>query len=222
MDILAVVWYDPVVRHVRESGEKQMEEQSNERVLANRVFENRRFIDETFVEYEVSDCLFQDCVWESCTLTKCVLTGCRFVGCTIVSPQFEHSRVRQLEFDGCNLVGVRWHEAVTPGRAARPLRQVRGSLLKYNLFLDLPLVRFRFDGNAFPHTTFDGCDLRESGFVGCDLRQTQFFRSDLRRADFRSAEGYEIDLFTNKLAQARFSFPEAIRLLGSLDIRLDE
>jgi hypothetical protein len=40
-------------------------------------------------------------------------------------------------------------------------------------------------------------------------------------ADFREAFNYDIDFKFNKLAKAKFSIPEALSLLNSLDIILE-
>ena len=45
--------------------------------------------------------------------------------------------------------------------------------------------------------------------------------ADLREADFRDASGYLISPRENRLEKARFSLPEATRLLDGLGIVLD-
>jgi hypothetical protein len=51
-----------------------------------------------------------------------------------------------------------------------------------------------------------------SRFVGCDLSE----------ANFVSAQNYQINAAENTLHQARFALPEAVALLYSLDIILEE
>lgn len=68
---------------------------------------------------------------------------------------------------------------------------------------------------------FEECDLQESNFRNCRLEATQFFRCDVRKADFREAKGYVIDIPSNKLRQAKFSFPEVVSLLDSLEIKIE-
>lgn len=43
----------------------------------------------------------------------------------------------------------------------------------------------------------------------------------MQKADFREARENQIDIETNKLSSARFSFPEVISLLKSIGIRID-
>ena len=68
---------------------------------------------------------------------------------------------------------------------------------------------------------FDGCQLAEAKFKNCRLSGTQFTGCNLQKADFRGAAGYSIDLATNRLKAARFSFPEVVRLLDGLGIQID-
>ena len=42
-----------------------------------------------------------------------------------------------------------------------------------------------------------------------------------RLGNFRGAQGYAVDLETNRLSKARFSFPEVVGLLSSLDIKIE-
>lgn len=68
---------------------------------------------------------------------------------------------------------------------------------------------------------FDGCDLQESNFQNCRLEKTQFTRCDIRKSDFRNSSGYVIDIASNKLKQAKFSYPEVVWLLNSLEIQIE-
>ena len=85
----------------------------------------------------------------------------------------------------------------------------------------MSLRRFDFSSCALLRSTFGECDLFESRFFGCRLEGTEFFKCDLRRADFREATGYEVDVLTSRMKGARFSFPEAVNLLHSLEVTVE-
>lgn len=68
---------------------------------------------------------------------------------------------------------------------------------------------------------FTDCTFENCSFEDCRLEATQFFKCDIRKADFREAKGYVIDIPSNKLKQAKFSFPEVTSLLTSLEIKID-
>ena len=94
-------------------------------------------------------------------------------------------------------------------------------MLKYAAFAQMKLSRFDFSGCELLECLFDGCQLAEAKFKNCRLSGTQFTGCNLQKADFRGAAGYSIDLATNRLKAARFSFPEVVRLLDGLGIQID-
>lgn len=83
------------------------------------------------------------------------------------------------------------------------------------------LKKFDFSGNIIQESLFEECDLKESNFKNCRLEETQIHNSDIRKADFRDSRGYIIDIPSNKLKQAKFSYPDVVSLLDSLEIEID-
>lgn len=63
--------------------------------------------------------------------------------------------------------------------------------------------------------------LLDSDFKNYRLEGTQFFKCNLQKADFRDAKGYVIDIHNNQMKAARFSFPDVIRLLETLNIKIE-
>ena len=75
--------------------------------------------------------------------------------------------------------------------------------------------------NKFPIAEiFDSID-GEGKRTGLMAVFVRFAGCDLRKADFRGARGYQVQLRSNLLKAARFSLPEALRLLEELEIRID-
>jgi uncharacterized protein YjbI with pentapeptide repeats len=93
--------------------------------------------------------------------------------------------------------------------------------MKYNSFIEMPFRKFDFSGNIIQESIFEECDLQESNFKDCRLEATQFFKCNIRKADFRDAKGYAIDVSSSKIKQAKFSYPEVMSLLASLEIKID-
>lgn len=154
-------------------------------------------------------------------LDRCTFSGCRFTRCNIVSLSATCTQVRYAEFDSCNLIGIHWNELLPAGRIKNPISKLSNSFLKYNSFIHMSLARFQFAGNHLEHSMFEECNLKDSSFEKSLLNTTQFTNRDLRGADFREATGYQIDINTNKLKGAKFSFPEVINLLSGLEINID-
>jgi fluoroquinolone resistance protein len=192
----------------------------DEKYYENQRFENIKMSEETLEGYEFYDCEFINCTLEECTLEKCHFMGCKFHGCTIISLQAEYTQMKNGEFIGCNLVGIHWTEVLPVGKIADPIHKLTDCLLKYNTFINMNFMKFNFSGNIIQDSAFDECNLNESDFKGCKLNTTQFSKCDMRKADFREAAGYLIDISSNKMRGAKFSFPEVLSLLNELGIEV--
>lgn len=167
------------------------------------------------------DCDFINCSFEELKMTSCFFTNCRFDHCNIIRLSTHYCEVKNATFDGCNLIGIHWNEMLPAGKYAYPIRSIRQCYLKYHTFLDMNFVKFDFTSNVIQESLFEKCNLAESNFKECRLEGTQFSRCDLRKGDFRDALGYSIDVKTNQLKGSKFSFPEVINLLNSLDLVID-
>lgn len=97
-----------------------------------------------------------------------------------------------------------------------------GCLLDHSLFINLDLSETRFVKCKGRHLDFEGADLTRADFSHADLDGTRFLRCDLTDANFVGAENYHINAAQNTLHKTHFSLPEAIALLHSLDILLEE
>ncbi len=68
---------------------------------------------------------------------------------------------------------------------------------------------------------FTETDLNHGDFKNTDFAGSRFFKTNLAYADFKGALNYYIDSQNNTFKQTRFSLPEAICLLKSMDIILE-
>ena len=87
-------------------------------------------------------------------------------------------------------------------------------------FSRMSLEGQNFGGCELHNCDFIGADLRKADFSGADLHNSVFHHTDLRNCDFRDARNYLINPTENKLAKARFSWPEALALLEVLEIEV--
>ena len=67
---------------------------------------------------------------------------------------------------------------------------------------------------------FREADLLQGNFDGTDLSESLFFNTNLSKVDFAGSRNYAISPEKNTLKGAKFSLPEAMSLLFSLDIVL--
>ncbi|BCJ95695.1 hypothetical protein acsn021_32640 [Anaerocolumna cellulosilytica] len=191
-----------------------------EKFYENENFDNLKMEYERIESYEFYNCTFKNCSFEECILAYCSLIECKFINCKIVSLKVEFSQIKYTEFEKCNLIGVNWYDLSPTGGIADPITKFKDCILKYNSFMHINFRKFNFSLNSIQDSGFDECNLMESSFNNCCLEATQFSKCDMRKADFREATGYQISITTNKLADAKFSFPEAIKLLSELGIKL--
>lgn len=193
--------------------------------------EERYYEDETFGQlkldgqvlagYEFVDCTFENCAIDNCTLHRCKFSGCVFQSCSAANIKTESSQMKFAEFVNCNFVGINWSTLRPDGRFAAPISKIQNCRLKYNTFTGIAFRKFNFSGSSIVESMFGECELAESSFAACKLERTEFFRCDLRKADFRGATGYQIDIMSNQMKGAKFSYVEAINLLNSLDIKIE-
>lgn len=188
-------------------------------------FEEEIIIDKKFQEHTVEqckfiDCEFRNCSFEECKIIGCVFVNCRFSDCTIISLESKHSEVKNAVFKKCNLLGVHWFDLLPSGKYAHSIDKLENCFIKYNTFEEMSFVKFKFSGNTIQESTFEECNLSESDFKNCRLEGTRIFKCDIRKADFTEAKGYIIDIASNKMKQAKFSFPDVVALLESLEIKI--
>jgi fluoroquinolone resistance protein len=77
-----------------------------------------------------------------------------------------------------------------------------------------------FNGSKLKDSHFTNTMLKNVDFSGVDLAGTTFHNCDLCGADFSSSAQYNIDPSTNKIKKAKFSLPEAARLLLAFDVTI--
>lgn len=167
---------------------------------------------------------FEDCVFEGLTLESTRLVHCSFVDCVFRDCDFgvlvaDDCVWRDVGFERCRMQGVDWR-APGVGGLGNQLR-FDGCFLRYGVFMAAQLPRVEFAACDLRETEFSDADLTGASFAQCDLSGARFQNARLTGADFRGAQGYDLDVTTKLLKGARFSMPEAVRLLNGLDITVE-
>jgi fluoroquinolone resistance protein len=170
---------------------------------------------------------FHECVFFRSSFVETVFQRCRFVECAfrecdLSLIQVPGSRFTTTRFEDCKVVGVNWAEAEWPeARLANPIGFFR-SAISHSTFIGLSLRGIQIVDCVAMDVDFREADLGQADFGGTDLSQSLFGNTDLAEADLSRARNYRIDPAHNSLWQARFSLPEAMSLLHSMDIVLVE
>lgn len=170
---------------------------------------------------EFADCIFENCAFEQCSVQQCRWTDCQFINCEISNIKAEQTNMVDSIFTNCRLMGINWNEWILGKSYLVPVRKFENCQLKYHQFVEMSFRKFDFSHTGITGSMFADCNLSGASFLGCTLDNTEFFRCDLTEADFRDAVGYIIDIETNRLKEARFSFPEVVNLLNGLGIVID-
>lgn len=192
---------------------------------------NLNYENESFTGYElenetVADCAFSDCTFTDCTVseslfTRCTFDSCAFENCRLSDIKSSSTAVNFCTFSSCRLSGVNWRLFLAELPLANPIERLTKCHLRYNTFYKMNFNCFDFSGSSITASSFTECSLVSAVFKGCDLTGTDLFRCDITKADFRSASGYRIGIADCKMKNARFSYPDVMSLLDSLDIIIE-
>jgi uncharacterized protein YjbI with pentapeptide repeats len=166
------------------------------------------------------DCVFERCVLKEAVFEHCVLRECRFTECDLSLLRVPGTVISGCELEDCKAMGINWTEARWPtARLSVPLRFER-CVLSHSTFLGLDLSEIPFMECIIRDADFREACLSGCVFQGTDLAGSVFHEADLSGADLSGARDYSIDARRTVLKGARFSLPEALSLLGGLEIEL--
>lgn len=123
--------------------------------------------------------------------------------------------MQQVVFEDCKIVGL---DFFTCDKLLH--LSFKKSFLQTCNFGDAKLKGTSFFGSKIKEVYFTNTDLTDANFTDTDLEGTLFHQCNLTKSDFTNAKNYMIDVRTNTVKKAKFSFPEAINLLKSFDITI--
>lgn len=182
----------------------------------NREYDNFSLEDSTFIE-----CNFTHCSFYSCTLINCSFINCTFTNCTIADLKHKYTDGMNNTFISCRIIGIDWKDLEKKGSIALPFTILDHCSLTYNNFYKLKMNKYDFKESSLEGSYFTECQLKESNFRGCNLKGCSFTNTNLQGADFRFADNYAFEINTNYIKAAKFSFPEVVGLLSSLEIIIE-
>ncbi len=171
---------------------------------------------------EFHDCVFIHCSFRESTFKRCKFTNCRFEECNLSLAMFDETVISRAHFQNSQMVGVNWARADWSGRSLIKPFDFHQCVLNYSIFMGLELKEVELVGCLAKEVDFSDANLASSDCSDTDFSGSRFSNTDLTEADFSQATNYQIDATQNTLKKTRFSLPEAISLLRSLDIELVE
>ena len=125
-------------------------------------------------------------------------------------------------FEDSRVIGVNRAEAEWPAAGlGNPIAFFKSSVSQ-STFIGLSLRRIQIKDCVAVDVDFREAHLSEADLGGTCLSNSLFGKTNLSQADLSRARNNHIDPGQNVLKQAKFSLPEAMSLLYSLDIELAE
>ena len=200
--------------------------------LPNAIRSEAHYADLIFEKVELARtrltaCHFSHCSFRRCSFTESVLDNCRFSdctfdGCDLSLAELNGSTFSHVQLNGTKAVGIDWTRASWPAKGIGKPIGFFESAISHSTFICLSLKGIQIRDCIAADVDFREADLTQSDFSGTDLSDSLFLHTDLVEADFSRARNYRIDPGQNKIARAKFSLPEVISLLYSMDIEMIE
>jgi fluoroquinolone resistance protein len=169
-----------------------------------------------------TDCKFVKCDFEAAIFSNCRFSSCTFRECNLSLIQIPGSSFPATRFEKTKLIGIDW----TPGNWSQAeFNQLDGffdSVISHSTFIGLKLKGIHIKDCIAHEVDFREADLSNVTFRGTDLAKSLFGNTNLTEADLSRARNYQIDPGNNIMKKAKFSLPEAMALLYSMDIEIIE
>jgi fluoroquinolone resistance protein len=192
------------------------------------IYDDQTFKDGDYPKVEFCSKEFNDCPFIRCTFTEasfqgCIFRNCKFKDCDLSLIRIQDSLFAGTTFEDCKVVGVNWAEARwTQAGLLDPSVHFTGCSINYSTFIGVNLKKAVLTKCMARDVDFSEANLTGANCTCTDFAESRFSQTNLTEADFTHATNYAINVHQNKIKGAKFSLPEAMALLYSLDIILVE
>jgi len=169
---------------------------------------------------EFDNCTFNGCNFSDAIFLNCKFYECKFINCNLSMITVIGSSFFDVAFEETKAIGINWAQAAWPRiKLNSPLRFYK-CILNNSSFFGLGIKEIAMVDCKAKEADFREADCTEANFTYTDFGNSLFGKTNLTKADFSEAVNYNIDIFNNIITKAKFSLPEAMNLLSSLDIEL--
>ncbi len=169
---------------------------------------------------EFYDCTFENCSFVEAAFRDCRFLGCKFKKCDLSLVSVHGSIFRDAHFENSQAIGINWTDASWPKRGFFNRLKFFECALNYSTFIGLTLKEIHIVECTARDVDFAEADLTQANCTDTDFSESRFWKTNLTEADFTGARNYAIHVGLNTLKKTKFSLPEAMSLLYSLDIIL--
>ncbi|WP_299277664.1 pentapeptide repeat-containing protein [uncultured Psychroserpens sp.] len=126
--------------------------------------------------------------------------------------------LKDVLFNNCKMVGFPFHDC----NALFMSFKFKTSQLNFASFHNLKLKNTTFDQCKLEQTDFTEADLSGSKFDDCNLLRAIFEHTNLEHVNFSNSYNLSINPELNKLKNAKFSKENALGLLNSYQIKIED
>jgi len=171
---------------------------------------------------EFIDCTFRVCSFIETIFQHCRFINCRFLDCDLSLTQFPGSTLFGVIFKDSKLIGIDWTQVEWSALGIGDPIEFHKCSINHSTFIGLELSEVMIRDCSALDVDFREADLTQADFSGTNLSGSLFINTNLTGADLSRARNYHIKPEENVLTGAKFSLPEAMSLLYSMDIVMSE
>lgn len=182
----------------------------------NNIFNAEDFSHDSNNSAEFVGCQFIGIDLSTFNFSRLKFLDCTFAECNLSNVSLKSTVMRGVSFKKSKLIGLNWTEATTIASCA-----FSDCIMDYGIFHSMNLKGFSFTDCKMMEVEFSDCQLSKVKITGCMLRGASFNKTNLSEADLRASTEYFIDVRFTNVKKAKFSMPEAMSLLSSLDISIE-
>jgi fluoroquinolone resistance protein len=196
-------------------------------ITSGQEYHDQKFKKVSLEKDEVITGIFVDCRFVNCTFTSAVLRNCRFKNCVIQNCDLSLAKISgssfpMTRFEKSELIGINWTQGNWSNLGFGKPKGFSECVLSHGTFIGIDLSGIEMKDCIAVDVDFRETNLSKVVFGKTDLSKSIFGNTNLSEADLRCARNYDIALGQNNIKRAKFTMPEAIALLYSTDIELED
>jgi uncharacterized protein YjbI with pentapeptide repeats len=180
----------------------------------DQTFENIDYSEKKLPKTEFDNCVFINCDFSKSDLSCIDFMDCRFDGCRLSLAVLDNTRIKNINFRHCKLMGVDFSKCDNFLFAA----SFENCQMDYCSFFRKKMKNTSFVGCSLKEVDFTETDLTMAVFDNCDLIGAVFMGTMLEKTDFRTATNYAFDPELNRIKKAKFSEAGVSGLLTKYNI----
>ncbi len=161
-------------------------------------------------------CQFFGTDFSEINFSRLKFIDCEFIECNLSNSSLRGAFFRHAIFLRSKLIGLNWTEVLSVSNCS-----FLECIMDYSVFHSMNLKKFVFTECKMLEVEFSAAQLSKASLNYCMLKGASFNKANLSEADLRGSADYYIDVRYTEVRKAKFSMPEALSLLSSLDITLE-